>query len=1068
MFKIIKRIFALSLCFVFLIGTTSSFAYTHNRWDYKYGGGNGAYYSSLNDHDSTSTFTIKDNGDRWKSLNRPNQWTESTAQFTQNTNGNLTVEERFSDYCHSLIPTARTTFSVDTTNGSIASVSAPADNFYASWTVSGSHSLNLPSEFRGSNWKWWKVSNTTSKNKLDKTKIRVKISNLRIYTKIKDNNGILVWKWVDVDCYREVTYSLLAPAERLSNKPTNNSGQRNSTRWIALGKGLCDTIYIGAEEVETINSFYLASKPLTDENKVHIYTNITLKDIDTQQYCMFWKDRTVRQYVTSNTLLSWIQPRQTYSFNTTERINPEYNQLNNYWANFGEMDNDPRTTVSFLFDGDEIEYRFGRKYSSSQSVTMQEQYLGSGQDNFTFVVPNPNKTITDDDEIEVSSNKVRDVTQEWTYNVIQPIPDNQDRTAFSNFELSDEIDKCLKVKDVSIEGTNGNTTSNVDNWFDLTTITLENGKTKVLAKAKSSIIIPATASFYNNLSYTLKIKVGINFPNNKTRDEVEEDLENDEHFSNDRTYLSFKNQASSNINNINRNTEEVTTTVHLSKKTTNNAGLKIVKSADKFEYQVNDKIHYTVEVDNVNPEADFCYFTIKDVTLPSNVSLVRSSISVSGINSSNYTLTSTGNTWQIVSNGDYAQPYGTPIKIEYDAIALKPSNSHLVDNTATAFAFGVGEHTAEAEVWVNSPKLNIVKKADKTNFNLGDTINYTIEVTNINEGTLAYLLLEDAFPYSGFIKSSTIKVMGDNTDITNDCDIFIQDGTKIKIDTRHYLKNSDCELSQMNDFRRRMGYINGTVPRCHNKITITYQVKIPDCDVNDNQAILLTDNKTLTNNVTASSHSTYNHLDEDSGEYIYDPIKEDVNIPSGGDEDEYTLTINNPQLSIKKESNKEAYKVDKIGTYTLIVKQPKSNLIARNVIIQDFFNNDSLSGITLITNSIKVYLNGLDITSTSLISTGNGSFNIITNKSITDQDEIKVQYDIKFNKTGYFSNMSSVDADNTDPAYDYNQVEVQVNGLPMTGSERNLLLTFIGLGILILISFLVIRRKRKLIKNKNN
>ena len=59
--------------------------------------------------------------------------------------------------------------------------------------------------------------------------------------------------------------------------------------------------------------------------------------------------------------------------------------------------------------------------------------------------------------------------------------------------------------------------------------------------------------------------------------------------------------------------------------------------------------------------------------------------------------------------------------------------------------------------------------------------------------------------------------------------------------------------------------------------------------------------------------------------------------------------------------------------------------------------------------------------------------------------------------------MSTANSDNTDPVYDYKQVEVQVNGLPMTGSERNLLFTFIGLGILITISILIIRRKIKLV-----
>ena len=1025
--NIFKRIFALSLVFLFLLGTVSSYGYTHNRW-LGYGDAN-----SLSRYQDKFVIGASDiNRNRWQNLNK-NAYQVTNAIFTNNNNGNLVVEQNYSNYCHSLITTPQTTFSVDTAHGSVASVSAPADNFYSSWN---GQSLNLPSDFRSNNWRWWKLTNNSNSNKSDKTKIRVKISNLKIYTYDTNTES---WHWVDVDMYREVTYSILASAEALSTKPVNDSGVRNSSRYIALGKGLCDTLYIGAREVETINSFYYAKEQPIDENKVHIYTNITLKDIDSHQYAMFWKDRTARQYVTRNTILSHVEPAQNWSATQT---NDEYNLLNNYLGDFDtNYSNDPRTNVSFLFDGDEIEYRFGR----TANISMQEQYLGSGQDNFTFIIPDPNKTITDDDETEVNRNVISNITKDWTYNITQSIPDNQNRTTFSNFQLGDEIDKCLDVKDIKLEAVSNNSTVDVSNMFDLTTTKLDNGKTKIVANAKNSYISNASSSFYSYLSYTLKINVKVKLDSEKTYDEIAQELEDDGHFSNDKTALTFDNKGYSNIDNTNRDTNDVSTIVHL-------PNLKITKVADRFEYQVGDTIHYIVEVNNTNTFADTTYFTIYDDTLPNSVSLDRSSINVSGLDSSNYELTGSGNTWKITSNGDFSLPYGTTIKIEYDAKALKPSNTHLVDNTATTYAFGVDEQQAIAEVWVNSPKFNVTKVADKTKFNLGDTIKYTVEATNVNEGTLAKANFEDVLEYSGILNRNSIKVMGDGTDITNDCSINVSNN-KISIITNHYLKNGDCELSNVRDTRRKMGYQYGIVPRSHEKITITYEVNLPSANTDDSQAILITDHKTLNNNVKAIPYPVYDG----------DDIKEDDTIPSGSDEADESLTINDPQLSIKKVSNKEAYKINKTGTYTLSVKQTKPNLIARNVVITDAFTNDSLSGITLNTNSIKVYLNGLDITSLTLISADNGRFTIITNKSISDQDEIIVTYNVKFNKTGYFSNMASADADNTPQVYDYNQVEVQVNGLPMTGGERNLLFTFIGLGILIIISIVVIRRKRRLV-----
>lgn len=40
-------------------------------------------------------------------------------------------------------------------------------------------------------------------------------------------------------------------------------------------------------------------------------------------------------------------------------------------------------------------------------------------------------------------------------------------------------------------------------------------------------------------------------------------------------------------------------------------------------------------------------------------------------------------------------------------------------------------------VWVNTPHLNIKKSVEKKEYNVGETVKYTLVVTNVHEGTLA-------------------------------------------------------------------------------------------------------------------------------------------------------------------------------------------------------------------------------------------------------------------------------------------------------------------------------------------
>ena len=154
-----------------------------------------------------------------------------------------------------------------------------------------------------------------------------------------------------------------------------------------------------------------------------------------------------------------------------------------------------------------------------------------------------------------------------------------------------------------------------------------------------------------------------------------------------------------------------------------------------------------------------------------------------------------------------------------------------------------------------------------------------------------------------------------------------------------------------------------------------------------------------------------------------DKIKDDPEIPSGGGESSEDVTMKAPALDITKKSNKQEYKVGEFGKYTLTVKQTKEETTAKNVVIQDAFDQED--GAELNTESIAVHFNDEDITKDCKITTENHNFKIETLKNMTDEDEIEVSYQVYFSKIGTYTNTAVASSDNTKEDRDQNEVEVK-------------------------------------------
>lgn len=607
----------------------------------------------------------------------------------------------------------------------------------------------------------------------------------------------------------------------------------------------------------------------------------------------------------------------------------------------------------------------------------------------TTKVEGPEKTVSDSDETNVKKNTVRSLADDWTYSITQKIAKNADEK-YASFAFKDSIEQCMKINSVKVKADNG---KDVTSWFDVSTVGNE---------VKATLKNPGSNDeFYKNNSYTMEINVKMDVPENATEEQLKslrDRWKEHGHYTEDQKIVKEYNTAYVEVNGQNVITNKPETEVQLSTNEKNEPGLAIKKNVNRYEHQVNDVVHYTVKVLNTNEKADTAYFIIKDASLPDSMAFDFSSVKVSGIDEKDYTIEQSGNGWILKSKGDYALPYGKTITVEYDAKALVASNGTVVDNTAITTAAGIPEMKDQQQVYINSPKLQVIKKAPGTKYKVGDTVGYNVTITNINPGTfMRDIVLKDLVKTEGLeIKEGSVAVLVGGKNVTSNLDIsYENDGTGFTIKTPYNLKNSDIPCIGITPYK--------DMDHWTDKIVVTYDATITD------KAALATD---LENVFTAPATSNTNG----------DTIKDDDTIPSGGGEDTEDIKMKAPALEITKKSNKSQYAIGEVATYTLTVKQTKENLTANNVVITDKFAQED--GMAYDANSMEVKLNKEDITKDCKITVEGNNFKIETGKNISDEDKLEVSYKVSFSKTGEYTNTAVSTSDNTNEDQATNVIEV--------------------------------------------
>lgn len=613
----------------------------------------------------------------------------------------------------------------------------------------------------------------------------------------------------------------------------------------------------------------------------------------------------------------------------------------------------------------------------------------------TTVRVQPQKTVSDDNGTDVKENSIRHLAQSWTYKVTQAVAKGaSEEYYYDSFSFIDEIEECLKISGVKVKAADG---TDVSSWFHIST-----ADNKVIAALKD----PKAEAFYAHASYVLEVSVKMDVPENPTEAQIEAlktKWSSHGHYNEAKTVITEHNRAYTQINGINDITNRASTDIRLPEISGNEPGLKVEKSVGHYEWQVGDRVQYTVKADQTNEHADAAYFIIKDTSLPDSLAADMDSVKVSGIDASAYTLSQSGNGWVLTSKGDYALPYGKTVTISYDAVALKASNGTAVDNEASAVAAGIPEKKDGKQVYINSPKIDVEKTAPERNYKVGDTVGYKVTVTNRNAGTfMRNIELHDLVKTDGLeIKEGTIAVMVDGKNMTDRMEISYQeDGRGFDIVTGYNMKNGQIPCAGISPYKD-LSYIG--------KIVVTY-----DATVTKESG----DGSAKQNVFTVPATENTNG----------DKIKDDPEIPSGGGESTEDISMKSPALDITKKSNKQSYKVGDTGHYTLTVKQTKEETVAKNIVIRDAFDKEK--GAEMILDTVIVRKNGSDITKDCKITADSEGFTIATGKDMGDEEEMTVSYDVLFALAGEYTNTAVASSDNTKEDRAVNEVEVTAEASP--------------------------------------
>lgn len=445
----------------------------------------------------------------------------------------------------------------------------------------------------------------------------------------------------------------------------------------------------------------------------------------------------------------------------------------------------------------------------------------------------------------------------------------------------------------------------------------------------------------------------------------------------------IRNEATATASNLAKvdgkvPTIKADTTVYI-----NSPRLKIEKKADSGDYEVGDNVSYTINVVNTHKGTIARNLVYTDELKTKGVQILTGTIALydtegyelreggtlagevdykKQAKTDGFTLTTRKH---LVVDGNYdkydlaqgknpeAQNAWNPsyvntkketlMSIKYDMkITDKALAGKDILNVATAVSDEALKVTTDETVKPKGPEPTPEKSVDRTNPAVGEDVTFTLRFTNNNAGTVAKdVKIKDFMNESNMVKirEDSLKVTLDNKDITKECKITYNDSKDgFEIETGKDLAQSQA-------------------------IVVSYKAEV----------LLTAAGKDLVN--TTGVNCTNNP------EWKYAEAPFSPEDPT-------------PELKIEKKSDKTNYSVGDTGHYTVKVTQTADNATARNVVIEDAFDNKKA---ILDTKTIKLTdSKGKDITKEVTIEGTQSGHKIETGKNLAQNEFFTVTYDVLF------------------------------------------------------------------------
>lgn len=376
--------------------------------------------------------------------------------------------------------------------------------------------------------------------------------------------------------------------------------------------------------------------------------------------------------------------------------------------------------------------------------------------------------------------------------------------------------------------------------------------------------------------------------------------------------------------------------------------LSITKESPKYELKVGDKAQYTVKVSQTVEGAIAHQLEVADISLPKGLKVDEAKSS--GVKGAQLVKEGTG--WKVTVDN---LKYGESLTVIFDATATESVNAQETVNTATAKAMNADTVQDVEEVYVNTAELNLSKDVSKYEWRVGDTVDYTVKVTNTKKGSIANnTVISDITLPEGLKLMEDPQVSGVpetvNRPVKNDKNV-------------HGETNAEPVKTAVSSKDNQWTVSISALP-ADAAATITFKCQVTDA-ANGNEVI-------------NTAHAKADNAAE---------VKDDA-----------LIWVNTPGLNIEKAADIQKVKVGDIVTYTVNVTNQTVGTLARNVVIEDQFDEDAAAYVKLQKNSIVLLDSEGNKIEDAKISVKNNSFRIETGRTLVNAEKNYGVWNLEKNK----------------------------------------------------------------------